>query len=787
MRHQVSTEIREDGEIDLMELLMILIKEKKTFFITMVLVILLSLGGALYERDISKKASTIFSVAEGYKEDNLLVNNVLEKVYRKNNVREKNNISLDEFRKEFKIIEIIPKDIIEKREFMSKNGQTLEYVPTSYRVDLRVGSIEESKKILSDYYRALNDYYRTLNESRYRFKTFDLNILNDDKYNYQDYLKILNERKNSLKKLINERENTRIDYASYGFGYRKIQLEIENLESIRIQDLRNYLLATNIVKNPEKFQGEFFNRKAVLENSIKEKKEEASNYKKLLNNYKFEGENVVLPKGVKVNLGDNQRENYYVELMNSYLNAEKELLDLQQQLNELIYTSKNLKTGAESDKRYILELLRDIVKSYNSIVHEVNILEMKENYINNGAIIKIATPIEIVSNSKFGLILVVGIGMGVFLGVMMAFIKNFYDSFKKFNRNLIIIGLFCLGGLNGYSEETIVLQFTHKEIKKGLNPDKTPFDLNEILIKKFLVKRIGVDIQDLKDIEIKPIFPKESIDDTEKRLKNGDKKYLYVPTEYSLLLNLKNNEKEKKIKESLINEFPNFYTNYFLKNNSKNYDFLKEYTNYKDILKAFDNTINSLGLEIDLRKNNAETKEMFYKYNNLEVELNKIRDISFRDISNYIKSNNLVSNISLEQILLNGEDRYITLNLDSLKNKGKIYESILKDYTIGEKQAVVLESGDISISSDTGLRERQYIDISKAYLNNLNKENNLRIRLLENARFSNDMKEPDKDQKYRISRDLLSIQNELNRILVSMIGIELRDYRKEYIESVKVF
>ncbi|MGL4902298.1 MAG: Wzz/FepE/Etk N-terminal domain-containing protein, partial [Cetobacterium sp.] len=173
MKHAVSTEIRQDDEIDLMELLAILVKEKKTIFLTTFLVIILSLGGAFYERNVSKKASVILSVGENYNQESLLVNNVLEKVYRENNIREKNNLSLDEFREEFKIMGIIPKEIESKKEFLAKSGETLEYTPISYRVDLRVGSIGESKKILDDYYKTLNEYYRGLNESRYRFKYFD--------------------------------------------------------------------------------------------------------------------------------------------------------------------------------------------------------------------------------------------------------------------------------------------------------------------------------------------------------------------------------------------------------------------------------------------------------------------------------------------------------------------------------------------------------------------------------------------------------------------------------------
>ncbi|MDX8335936.1 Wzz/FepE/Etk N-terminal domain-containing protein [Candidatus Cetobacterium colombiensis] len=787
MKHQVSTELRHDDEIDLMELLMILVKEKKTIFITTVLVTLLSLGGALYERNISKKASTIVTVMEGYNEQSLLVNNVLEKVYTENNIREKNEISLDEFRDEFKVTGIIPKEISDKKEFLAKSGETLEYKPTSYKIDLRVGSIGESEKVLKDYYTALNQYYRDLNESKYKFKYFDVGILNDTKYNYEDYLNILEERKNTLKDLIKDREKTRVDYSTYGFGYRKIQLELNNLESIRIQDLKNYLLATNIVRNPDKFQSEFLNRKTVLENKITEKKEEANNYKKLLNSYKFQDENIVVPKGVKVTIGDNQKEKYYVELMDNYLNTENELTKLQQQLDELVFISKNLKTGTEAEQKYILNSLEAIVKGYNDIVQETNILEAKENYINSGLTIKLAAPIEIISNSKAKLILAVGVVMGLFLGVIMAFIKNFYHSFKNFKKGMMVLALFSFVSINGYSKEEITLQFTHKEVKEGLNPDKTPFDLNEVLIKKFLVKKIGLKTEELKNISIEPIFPKDSIKSVENRLALGEKDYLYVPTEYLLTLNLKDAKDEKKIKDEIVKEFPNFYINYFLQNVPSRYNFIQEYSNYRDSLKSLNNLITSIGLEIELRKKNAETKEIFYEYNNLGVELNKIKNIGFRDVSNYLKSNNLVSNINLEKILLDGENRYIGLELKSLKSKENIYGYILKNYTVGEKQASVLESGDISMSSDTGLREKQYIDISKVYLENLNKENSLKIELLENQRLSKDMREPNEEQKSRINQELLEVQNELNDIVSKMVEIELRDYKREYVGSVKVF
>ncbi|MGL5427709.1 MAG: Wzz/FepE/Etk N-terminal domain-containing protein, partial [Cetobacterium sp.] len=62
MNHEVSTEFRhDDDEIDLIELLMILVRERRTIAITTVLITLMALGAALFERNISKKAEIILA------------------------------------------------------------------------------------------------------------------------------------------------------------------------------------------------------------------------------------------------------------------------------------------------------------------------------------------------------------------------------------------------------------------------------------------------------------------------------------------------------------------------------------------------------------------------------------------------------------------------------------------------------------------------------------------------------------------------------------------------------
>ena len=50
-----------------------------------------------------------------------------------------------------------------------------------------------------------------------------------------------------------------------------------------------------------------------------------------------------------------------------------------------------------------------------------------------------------------------------------------------------------------------------------------------------------------------------------------------------------------------------------------------------------------------------------------------------------------------------------------------------------------------------------------------------------------EMKEPSEEERYVVSKELLSIQNDLNDIVAKMTGVELGDYRREYIGSVKAF
>lgn len=791
MNRQMSNEVRYEDEIDMMELVMILVREKKTILVTFLIVVILSFWGALYEMDKSKEAIAVITLdlnENKFSQNEFLSSSILEKVYQENKIREKENLTVDEFRNRFKIEGIIPKNIKDKKELLEKQGEEFKYTPKSYVIKLRVGSPKESEIILNSYYLALNNYFKIKNESKYQFKSFDVNILKDKTYDYEDYLTILESRKKGLKELIKNRDKINTDYSSYGFGYRQITTELQNLEDIRIQELQNYLIATNIVKNVDNFRSEFNNKKDILKNTIDQKKKDAANVQELLKSYSGNSKSNVVPKGVKISTAESGKDIYYTVLVDNYLNLQMEIARLQMQLEELDLKNKNLTNGTEIEREYIVKTLQNIVLDYNRVVILANRLENLENYIQNGALVKLAAPIEVISSSKAKLILGVGIVMGIFLGIMMAFFKTFYHSFKKFHKGLQVLAIFLLIGINGYSKEEVTINFLHKDMISGLNPDKTPFNLEENLIKNFYITEFNLTESELKDINIIPIYPKESYKEVEKKLRAGEES-IYTPTEYRVIFNLKNIKLEEKLVDLLKNRYPTYYTDYFLKNDNRKitYDYTKSYSTYRESLKAMNNFIDGLYLEMSNRKKDALNKEKFYEYNNLEIELNKIKDTKYRDIVNYIVSNKIVLNKTLEQKLLAGENKNLNLKIKALEDIAKNYNKILKDYNLSESQGVILESGDVSLSSGGSVKEEQYIELSRKYLETLKEENVLKRRLIENKKFSFEMIEPTKIQKEKIYKDLQELQSSIDNIFERMRFIELKEYRREYLDSVKVF
>lgn len=772
----------EEDEIDLKELLAVIIREKKIVFKTFIFIFLCSLLAALYNRSISREALTILRVDNSgvYGEIDLMPNSVLEKVYSENNIKEREHISLDGFKNKFKIEGIIPETIKIKKQYLEKNGETLNYIPKDYIVELRVGSIDESRKILKDYYKELNEELAYKNGSRYRFKKMNLNLLSDENYDYQDYLDIINERKKALKEEIKNKRSKKLDYISYGFGYRDALNGLVNLEEINIDELQNYLDATKIVRNLEIYNSSYLNRIETLKNQLNLKKGQRGDYKKILNNLKDDNGDLVVPQGLKVEVNDSSREIYYMNVMKEYMEIEKDIEELTNQIERLEEKNKGVRVADKQEEGYIISSLKGIFEEYNKVIDLVNELEAQKNNIEYGEIVQKISPIVVVSNSKAKIIVMIGFIMGIFMGIVMAFIKNYFRDLKRY---IPLVFIFFLIGIKGYANEKLVFSITHKEIKRDENPDKTPFDLKKEII-DYIEKDMKLENYNENNITIEPIADKYGYLKVKEKLEKGED-IRYVPTEYMVII--KDKENEKEIANNLRKNFSNYYIDRFFQANRYGLA-INDRETYRKRLVEMNNRLNSIQEYITGRKNLGISREKSNEYKNMELEIWRIKNTEYRDLKTYLNSKKIVVNVDIEKIVLAGERENIERTLKNRNEMAKVYEKILQNYSLKKKSnAIISNDGSIVISNKSGVKEKQYIEISSKYTEVLDSINILNKKLMENENLFQNMRVPTEKEREYIEKKFKILEKDINDLNSNMKKIELRDYKKEYSGSVKVF
>lgn len=774
---------QEDDEIDLMELLAILVREKVTILVTFIIVSAISLGVALHMRDAGKSAAVIIKLDSPElknKKINLLPPNVLEKVYIKEKIAEKENISLDNFREAFKISGIIPQEIKTQMEFAEKKGETIDYIPENYSIQLRIGDLETSKKILEEYIQGLNNEFKNTYESKYRAEIIDTSIVDNTTSEYQDILELIKKDRDILDNVINEKLKTNISYVSYGFGYRDIQIKIKNLENIKINKIESYLEATNIVKNPDSFKAISTGRIDKLKLLLDEKLKVQKDYLSIIENQKIKEKATTIPKGLKLELENNEEDEYYSALINSNIKLQNEISNIKNQIKILELKNINLKIGTENEILYIKNSIKNIINDYNMIIEEFNQLGLQENKIKYGEMLKKASPITIVSESKAKLILAAGIVLGLFMGILMAFLKEFFKSFKKY---LGVVVVFFLITSIGYSQEKFVISFSHKEITRGQNPDKTPLNI-EKLIQDYIKKNYS--IEDNIKINVTPIAMEDSYEKVKNRLVS-DSSYLYIPTQYIVSLEIGDSAKEKEITDNIKAQFSNFYIDSFLNKNenfSNKESFKKE--NYTERLDALNNALTGIEEDIENRKfiemNNKKKEE----YDRISFEIWKIRNSIYRDLESYIVSNNLAINVEKEKILLSGEKTILLRELDIIKEKIAFYSTLLSKYNLGSNEVVVLENGDLAVKNKSSIKEKQYLEISNNNLKLLEKEKEINRKVLEIEKLSTSLRKVTEKEALVLDEKFKILEKEIFLLEQKIKYIELRDYKREYDSSVRI-
>lgn len=750
-----------NDELDIKEFLAIIVREKMTVIVTFVVIALLSLGVALYLRDKGKKAVTILNLPN--KESRVIdpmPNKVLNQLYKEYDIKIKEDLTLDEFKDRFKIEGIVPKSIKLKQEALEKQGEVLKYIPTNYIVSLRVGTPEESKEILNEYVEKLNKNLEYKNINNHRYRVIDRDLLTNSSYDYQDYLGIIGERVSIIKEDLSSKFKNSSDFNSYGTKVRNIKIEMDILQNIAIPQLQNYLETKGIVKNIETFTDGYTNRLQKLNTLLKEKEYKKEYLEKAIQRFKVENETQLLSKDmkeIKITSTNDAREKKYVEMVDQYIKAQKELGDIQKEILKLETLNKNLKAGNEDEKQFIDESLNSIMVQYNYIVKGMNELIEKQNSIKYEMMAKKMNPVVIISESKAKLVLAVGVVIGLFLGVMMAFVKDFLSDFKKY---LSVMILFLVLGLNSYSEEIVNISVTQKNIKNGLNLDGTPFDMKKEIYQFLDSKKIDIS---KTNISVEPIIKsslvKKEFEKVKSNIESEKESSAFVPTEYQIVLA---GDNEKEIANILSKEFNKFYTE---SDKPKMEIFIFNDGDFNVDLKEMKIVINELRDDVKARMSNVDTKYRA-EFNSILLSLDRLENIYVRDLSNYIYSNCFVENLKESDAFLLGEKNDILREKVKLKERAETLSKVIDSY----------KSPTMEVEKDS-VRDKQYVELSAKYLEVQNAINELNTREETVDLLLKKMKTPNEVEKKKIDSYLTTISKEINKINEEIYKVLLDDFR----------
>lgn len=352
---------------------------------------------------------------------------------------------------------------------------------------------------------------------------------------------------------------------------------------------------------------------------------------------------------------------------------------------------------------------------------------------------------------------------------------------------IVILGGYLYNKKN--SAYNTILGFNYLGIEKGLNPNGTQFNKNDLvstnelnyLFDKYSEK--GLKSKDLKslrqNIEVKGIVPQYITERIEQALKKGET-LSYTPTQYSISLKDGNKDIAEELVQDVIAEFnkkykPQYEISEISLNNSYDYD------DYIVILKEH---INRLLLETK-----GEMKEKFsskitgVSYIELSRKIQNYENVNLKKYISYIDVYNFSNNALTKKTRLEADIKMLKLEKSKLLGEAEVVKKALDEYKPTTKQLVLPSIGEMGIKLDT--ENEYYSKLLGKYieLNTLaaNKDYEIKYKKQE----LEEIKTPSSTEDEAIQKIIKNLVTELNKITEEINNLNKEYFDVEYGEMVK--
>ena len=440
MKNELINEDRKnyEDEIDLVELLKILKKQSKVIIGIFLTITLISIAFGKIKYDSTKRVTTIISynfneISEGTNPDgskfnpNLVASNeVLNRVIKENGI---DNLSLSvvELREKISIVPIVPIYIRSKIKEELERGINSSYNPTAYEIKIEViKDIATTKKILQALIIDYSNYYST------KYAQSDIIHLGKlvEGYEYQDYIRIFESKLNDIEVLLNAKQDQGFVSKQTGIGFARILSDIELIKDVDIKRINQYVVVDGLSKNKEVASKSLEYEMKILENKKQKKINEVEALNGILKLYKPEETRIVMNGNSGAVMEQNQNE-YYSKLIEQVASAAIEVGNITEDIKMLENRKTNINNTKNVNKTQIDEALIElenktveIIGITNKVLNEYN-ARFVSNYIKTNSPVK-----EVADGKKMLMIIAIGMVLGLFLGIFVAFTKEFISNIK---------------------------------------------------------------------------------------------------------------------------------------------------------------------------------------------------------------------------------------------------------------------------------------------------------------------------------------------------------------------
>lgn len=427
-------------EIDLIDLFKILIRNKVLIMGVAALVFIASCIGAVVAERSSKSARAII----GYNYDGISAGNspdggafsssemvdsvILNRVYRRYPVLNDKGLTIKDIITAIKITGITPNDISKVAEVSLKRGEKFRYTPSDYVVTLKLtGDTELDRSILNTLLSEYTDYFAFKYNKNTVFPKMELDKLAG--YDYVDRIAIIKENVIQVMRSAQGLSGKGFVSKQIGYSYEDIVRFLKNVEEVDLGNVASRIAIENVTNDP-------FGRELVLKNQIRELELERKRLigtsevlERMLKEYKPDSRQVLLPslgEGIKIS----SEEDYYTDLLNRYREANTKIMEINVDIRERERVLSEISTVSDIALDTVRKNIEDTINKLNNIIDDVNVMNLEYTNQYYSDQVRIISPAETVGGSKARVVVAMGLVMGLILGCMAAFLREFWKHLR---------------------------------------------------------------------------------------------------------------------------------------------------------------------------------------------------------------------------------------------------------------------------------------------------------------------------------------------------------------------